>query len=234
MRLAELSRRSGVPVASIKFYLREGLLDPGAPVSARQAEYGEPHLRRLRLVRAMLKVGGMSVNQARDVLAVADDPAFGRRERLGIGLYMLPPRIAAPGPQDPQAEQWRAVHDELRDLLIGELGWTLYGTAPALDTLTRAVVALRQLGYRCRPEDLRKYALALRPIAAKEYAFVDEIEDLDEAIEATVAYTVLYEPIILSLRRLAHEDASAESSSGSASVCSARPPAAPESPLRAL
>jgi hypothetical protein len=31
----------------------------------------------------------------------------------------------------------------------------------------------------------------------------------DEAIEVTVAYAVLYEPIILALRRLAHEDVSA-------------------------
>ena len=30
--------------------------------------------------------------------------------------------------------------------------------------------------------------------------------DLDEANEVTVAYTVLYEPILLALRRLAHED----------------------------
>lgn len=34
-------------------------------------------------------------------------------------------------------------------------------------------------------------------------------EDLDEAIEATVAYTVLYEPVLLAVRRVAHEDVSA-------------------------
>ena len=37
-------------------------------------------------------------------------------------------------------------------------------------------------------------------------------EDLDEAIEATVAtvaYTVLYEPVLLAARRVAHEDVSA-------------------------
>lgn len=209
MRLAELSERSGVPVASIKFYLREGLLAPGTPVTARQADYGDEHLRRLRLIRAMLKVGGMSVSQARDVLAVADDPAFGRHERLGIAAYMLPPHVTAPEPDDSGYEQWQAVHEELRALLIDELGWRLYETAPALNTLTRAVLTLRELGYRCTHDYLRRYASALRPIAENEYAVIEEFDVLDEAIEATVAYTALYEPIILSLRRLAHEDVSA-------------------------
>ena len=34
MRLAELSERSGVPTATIKYYLREGLLPPGRQVNA--------------------------------------------------------------------------------------------------------------------------------------------------------------------------------------------------------
>ena len=209
MRLAELSERSGVPVASVKFYLREGLLAPGTPVTARQAEYGEEHVRRLRLVRAMLKVGGMSVSQARDVLAVADDPAFGRHERLGIASCMLPPNVAAPEAADPAHARWSAAHEELRTLLVDELGWRLHDTAPALNTLTRAVVALRDLGYRCTLDYLRRYATALHPIADKEYGVIEEFAVLDEAIEATVAYTMLYEPIILSLRRLAHADVSA-------------------------
>lgn len=209
MRLGELSERSGVPVASIKFYLREGLLTPGAPVTARQAEYSEEHLRRLKLIRAMLKVGGLSVSQARDVLAVADDPAFGRHERLGIASYMLPPRVEPPTQKDPAYGQWQSVHEELRTLFLDELGWRIHKSAPPLNTLTRAVVALRMLGYECTTDYLRRYATALYPIADKEYAVIEEFTVQDEAIEATVAYTMLYEPIILSLRRLAHEDVSA-------------------------
>lgn len=209
LRLSELSRASGVSVASIKYYLREGLLAPGAPIAARQAEYGEEHLRRLRLVRAMLTVGGMSVSQARAVLAVAGDPAFGRHEQLGIALYMLPPQVSAPDPGDPQHEQWEAVHAELTALLA-DLGWWVYENAPALNTLTRAVIALRALGYRCGTEFLVRYADALHPIAEAEYAVIDEYPVLEEAIEATVVYTTFYEPILLSLRRLAQEDVSAQ------------------------
>lgn len=45
MRLAELSERSGVSTATIKYYLREGLLAPGRQINATTAEYDEEHLR---------------------------------------------------------------------------------------------------------------------------------------------------------------------------------------------
>ena len=56
MRISELSSRSGVPVATIKYYLREGLLPAGERTSATQARYGDAHVERLRLVRALVDV----------------------------------------------------------------------------------------------------------------------------------------------------------------------------------
>ena len=47
MRIAELSRRSGVSVPTIKYYLREGLLAAGERTGPNQARYDEAHLRRL-------------------------------------------------------------------------------------------------------------------------------------------------------------------------------------------
>ena len=37
MRISELARRSGLPVATVKYYLREGLLPAGEPTAATQA-----------------------------------------------------------------------------------------------------------------------------------------------------------------------------------------------------
>ena len=48
MRISDLSRQSGVPVATIKFYLREQLLPPGEPTGRNQAVYLDRHLRRSR------------------------------------------------------------------------------------------------------------------------------------------------------------------------------------------
>ncbi len=57
MRISELSRTTGVPIATIKFYLREHLLPEGTRTSATQAQYGEEHVSRLRLVRALIGPG---------------------------------------------------------------------------------------------------------------------------------------------------------------------------------
>ena len=68
MRMSELSRRSGASVTTIKYYLREGLLPAGRQTAATQAEYDEQHLRRLRLIRALTGVRGLSVSTTRDLL----------------------------------------------------------------------------------------------------------------------------------------------------------------------
>src|SRR5215218_2657107 len=72
MRMAELSRVSGIPVATIKFYLREQLLPAGERTGPNQSRYGGDHLRRLRLIRGLLDIGGLSVATARGVIEAVD------------------------------------------------------------------------------------------------------------------------------------------------------------------
>ncbi|MGA5895069.1 MerR family transcriptional regulator [Streptomyces venetus] len=61
MQLAELSRRSAQSIATITYYMRRGLLRPGERIMATRADYGENHLHRLRLIRALIGVGRLSV-----------------------------------------------------------------------------------------------------------------------------------------------------------------------------
>ena len=75
MRMAELSTTSDVPVATIKYYLREKLLPAGESETANQARYSTTHLDRLRLIRALIDVGGLSVASARSVLRAIDSDA---------------------------------------------------------------------------------------------------------------------------------------------------------------
>lgn len=53
---------------TIKYYLREGLLAAGELTSPNQAHYGPGHERRLRLIRALLDVGGLSLAAIGEVL----------------------------------------------------------------------------------------------------------------------------------------------------------------------
>ena len=66
MRISELSRHSGVPVSTIKFYIREGLLPSGVRSQRNQASYDEAHLRRLDLIRSLQEAGGLALDTVRD------------------------------------------------------------------------------------------------------------------------------------------------------------------------
>ncbi|MFD0382557.1 MerR family transcriptional regulator [Streptomyces stramineus] len=207
MRLAELSERSGVSTATIKYYLREELLQPGRRVSATQAEYGEDHLRRLRLVRALIQIGRMPVATAREVIAAAEDESLDHHMRLGAATQALPG--PEPDAGDPATETARRT----METLLERLGWYRESDedepAPVRRTLIAAVAALVRLGYPCGVEHLLPYARLAEQLAVADLDLVEREPTPEGQIEAAVALTVLYEPVLLSLRRLAHAEESA-------------------------
>ncbi|MBO8201922.1 MerR family transcriptional regulator [Streptomyces smyrnaeus] len=209
MRLAELSARSGVPTATIKFYLREGLLPPGERISATQAGYGEEHLHRLRLVRALIQVGRMPVATAREVLAAVDDPGLDQHSRLGIATWALPGPAPGPGPEEEDDAATRTARQEVGSLLE-HLGWDQFGPgSPAYETLVRAVATLVRLGYPCEAGHLRRYAHIAAQVSEADLDLLESLPGEVEQVEASVALTVLFEPVLLSLRRLAQAEESA-------------------------
>ncbi|MCQ9179535.1 MerR family transcriptional regulator [Streptomyces sp. IBSBF 2953] len=208
MRLAELSERSGVSTATIKYYLREGLLPPGRQVNRTTAEYDEEHLRRLRLVRAMIQVGRLPVTTVREVLGHVDDDSLGRTMRLGAALWALP-QVPEPDAED---EYVRAAHLEADDLL-GALGWTnarlLTSLSPAYRSLVVSVAALRRLGYEWDAELLVSYARLMHRAASLDLDFVETQGSEAERVETAVLGAILVEPMLQALHRLAQEEESA-------------------------
>lgn len=217
MLMAELSRRSGLPVATVKYYLREGLLPPGDATSATRADYGEPHLRRLRLIRALLEVGEVPLAGIGRILAAVDDESVSLHEVLGAVQYALGPHLAPATGEDPY---WQAASAEV-DQLISDLNWSVAPDAPARTLLTGAVAALRRTGSAPAGAGLRGYAEALRALAALEVASLDAVAQPEpgggESLPSRAGYgevavvgIVLYERVIIALRRMAQEDASAQ------------------------
>ncbi|CAM5391089.1 MerR family transcriptional regulator [Streptomyces abikoensis] len=208
MRLAELSERSGVSTATIKYYLREGLLQPGRRVSATQAEYDDGHVRRLRLVRALIQVGKVPVATAREVIAAAEDESLDHHVRLGAATAALPA-----GPEPAEDDPETAAAGRTVNALLQHIGWRhdqeLGKLYPAYRTLVAAVAALRRLGYPCGVAHLLPYARLAAQLAVTDLDLVEEQPTETGQIEAAVALTVLYEPVLLSLRRLAHAEESA-------------------------
>ena len=75
VKISELSHRSGVPLPTIKFYIREGLLPAGERTAKTQAVYGEEHLERLSLIRALKDEAGLSIATITNMLRASDASA---------------------------------------------------------------------------------------------------------------------------------------------------------------
>ncbi|MFD7711009.1 MerR family transcriptional regulator [Streptomyces sp. NPDC059785] len=208
MRLTELSERSGVSIATIKYYLREGLLAPGRRVGATTAEYDEGHLRRLRLVRALIQVGRVPVATAREILGHVDDDSLGRTLRLGAALWALP-QEPEPDEADPAVA---AAHREV-DRLLEMLGWDTareVGTvSPVHRSLVTAVATLIRLGHPYDAEHMAPYAELMHRAAVRDLDFVETRESEAEKVETAVAAAILFEPALKALHRLAQEEESA-------------------------
>jgi len=202
VRISELSRRSEVPIATIKYYLREGLLAPGRPVTATQAEYDETHLRRLRLVRALIGVRGLSVSETRAVLGAVAEHRAERHQVLGLVMGARPvDEGEEPAPVPAAAEV---------DALIAELGWEVSEHAPARAALGATLESLRSLGEPVDPESLLRYADLAGRIAAVDLDRIAGTVDPLEQAERALVLTVMMEPVLLALRRLAQENESAK------------------------
>ena len=206
MRIAELSRDSGVPVATIKYYVREGLLQPGQLTSRNQAQYDDTHLRRLKLIRALADVGGLSIAAIGHVLAAADSPVTSPHDALGKAQYATTPRY------DYQAsDASRAAADKQADGLIAGRGWRINPGSPARELLVSVLAALRDLGQDDLLPLADAYAGPAEQIAAAELAAVRARRTLDGQLEGVIIGTVLGDTLLAALRRLAEEDASAKS-----------------------
>ncbi|MFF4601279.1 MerR family transcriptional regulator [Streptomyces sp. NPDC001339] len=207
MRLAELSERSGVSTATIKYYLREQLLPPGRRITATRSEYGEEHLRRLRLVRALIQIGRVPVSTAREVVTAVEDDARDQLTRLGTAVEALP-YGPEPDAHDPSVDVARRTATELLERMDWRFSLERTDSPRAFDMLVAAIAALHRLGYACEPAHLLRYARQASELAVADLDLIEEYGTPAERVEAAVALTVLYEPVLLSLRRLAEAEES--------------------------
>ena len=198
MRISDLSSASSVPVPTIKYYLREGLLPPGRRTSATQARYDGSHLRRLHVIRALLGPGGLSVARARELLRQVDTPPELLHELLGHAHKAVARQVPddlETGPARELLERW---------------GWPVDACGPeAVGALAVALRAIADAGLEVPAETMDAYWRAAADVARAEIAGVPAGSP-EDAIRYVVLGTVLAEPLLLALRRIAEEIASGE------------------------
>ncbi|APU38561.1 MULTISPECIES: MerR family transcriptional regulator [unclassified Streptomyces] len=217
MKISELSRRTGVPVASIKYFLRQGLLPAGRATAATSAEYGDEHAQRLRLIKALTKLGGLSIAATREVLGAVDQ-AHGVEGALGAVSYALP----VPGPARPvavpgEAGEGQTGAGEAADggdatagaevaELLAALEWQVPDTSPHVEALTAALKELRRLDAQYAPGELAAYARLAESVARLDLERAVGIDDPVSLVERAVVVLAVCAPVFELLRRLAQED----------------------------
>lgn len=197
MRISALAERTGVPLATVKYYLREGLLQPGILTGATQARYTEDHVHRLQVIKALTSAAGLPLQKVKVILGLIDDPGDDLFSALGEAVASLPPYRDDPEPDYPRA---RALLER-----IGQIYDPGYAATAQLE---HALQATEEAGMGMTDERLQVYAQQIRGIAEFD---LQRMEGSDlSPIEYAVLGTALYEPVILAMRRLAHQDIAAQ------------------------
>jgi len=205
--MAELSEAAGLPPATIKWYLKEGLLPRGESTARNQAQYTKAHVRRLRLIRALIDVGGLSVSDVRDVLAVLDDEDAELSDVVAAAHGALSHRSTAVDPRSLA----------IADAYIAHRKWTVTPESPAradLASTIGALITLAPMQDDAPPAtqeefnaSLDPYADAVEALAANEIGMLPDSIPRDVLVEQVVLGTVLMENALGALRRLAQEHA---------------------------
>jgi len=156
LKMSELAERSGVPAATIKHYLREGLLGGREEVvrtSRNMAYYPPEFVERIRLIKRLQEERFMPLKLIRGVLAEWDErPRTPRREVLE--RYDIPPNVL----------------DRLAE--VGALTPTRAGYDPDDLKIIEAIVRFRAGGYDealgFTVYDTIRYREALAPLVREE------------------------------------------------------------------
>jgi DNA-binding transcriptional MerR regulator len=198
VRVSELAERSGVPIATIKYYLREGLLPPGHATSRTGASYDRGHLARLRVLRILREVGDVPIDRLRAIVVALERDEGDVHDVLCEATDAL-----APTPVRPPSEAARQQADDL----IAGAGWSgvrpeaadRVGLASALDVVAATGMDRRGL------DVLTTYVEVADRLGALDVATLEATTDRAGVLRQMVVGEVVFGRILGSLRRLAEE-----------------------------
>ncbi len=209
MRMGELGHATGVPVPTIKYYLREGLLPSGERTHPNQAAYGPEHVRRVRLIRALIEVGGLSVATARDVLALLDAPEQNLHSVLGTAQAAIAQTAPPIDPEvDPDGAAARARARHAVDDLLARLGWFVSDASPGRAALADVLATLHRLQHDDLAALVDPYAAAALTCARADLDAVQAATDRVAMVDTAVVGMVVGEALLQQLRLMAQEHVS--------------------------
>lgn len=204
MRIAALSAATGVSVATLKYYVREGLLPSGTATAVNQAEYHDGHVRRVRLIRSLADLGHLGIAEIASVLDAVDDPSVALHDTFGIAQDAL---VVTRRGSDQQPDVTEAALAEV-DRFVRRHGLHVRTDAAVRTMLADALVFLEQFGWGSDSSMLDGFVPALVEQAGVELSAVPDPADRGEQMEYSIVGTVAFEVATNAIRRMALEDAS--------------------------
>ncbi|MFF1382491.1 MerR family transcriptional regulator [Arthrobacter sp. NPDC058288] len=190
MQLKELSERSGVSAASIKYYLREGLLPAGAAVHATRAQYSARHVERLELIQALRRIVGLNIEQIRGLLGMADDGA------PRLDLLAAVQRVVLE--LDTSATAGGSVGTPAADAVVRLRGWPDY-PSDARNALNAHLALMESLNIRVSPEVLDTYSKAMDDVAGIDIAATTAPDSVDQLILTAAVGMHMHSRLLLKL-----------------------------------
>jgi DNA-binding transcriptional MerR regulator len=201
LKISELSERSGVPVATIRHYLREGLLPEPVKTSRNMAYYPPEFVERIRLIKQLQEERFMPLKVIRDLLQREDADPERLRAVVELESRILERALAGEREREPVrevAERYDVPKDVLDRLAeLGVLTPDNKGYSPSDVRIVEAISRFRAGGYDeslgFTVYDTLRYKDVLEPLVAEEVKVLRERltgdVELDRALEIVQAGT---------------------------------------------
>jgi DNA-binding transcriptional MerR regulator len=176
LKISELAERSGVPVATIRHYLREGLLPEPVKTSRNMAYYPPEFVDRIRLIKQLQEERFMPLRVIRELLERGDAEPERLQAMLDFEDRILERALAGERERVP-SDEVRDRYDVPREVLdrlaeLGILSPNGVGYSPSDVRIIEAITRFRAGGYDERlgftVYDTLRYKQALEPLVAEE------------------------------------------------------------------
>jgi DNA-binding transcriptional MerR regulator len=195
LRISELAEAAGVPVATVRHYLREGLLPEPVRTSRNMAYYPPEFAERIRLIKQLQEERFLPLKLIRELLESGDGDAERLRALIELEDRILDRALAGERERVPAAEV-SSRYDVPRDVLerladLGILSPSRRGYSPSDVRIVEAISRFRAGGYDERigftVYDTVRYKRVLEPLVAEEVEVLMERlageMDPDRAVE---------------------------------------------------
>jgi hypothetical protein len=168
-------------------------------------EYGPDHVKRLRLIKALTTVGGLSIAATREVLVAVDEARSPAQTLKAVSYAMSVPVGARAVTADGEGTGEPDARAEVDDL-ITDMGWDVDGDSPHVQGLAAVLSEMDRMGVGLPPDALISYARLANSAARLDIQRAATVDDQMALAERAATSLALSGPLLELLRRVAQED----------------------------